>query len=52
MTIPATKVPSLIEQATQMAKDGLGFEDIAYKLNIAPAAAYWFVFRKPYPRQQ
>ena len=50
--IPATKVHSLIEQATQMARDGLGFEDIAYKLNIAPAAAYWFVFRKPYPRQQ
>ena len=52
MTIPATKVPSLIEQATQMAKDGLGYEDIAYKLQIAPAAAYWFVFKEPYPRQR
>jgi hypothetical protein len=50
--IYATKVPSLIGMATQMAADGYGYEDIAYRLNIAPAAAYWFVFKKPYPRQQ
>ncbi len=52
MTIPATKAPSLSEQATQMAKDGLGYEDIAFKLKIAPAAAYWFVFKKPYRRHE
>jgi orotate phosphoribosyltransferase-like protein len=50
--IPATKAPSIIVMAMQMAENGYGYEDIAYRLNIAPAAAYWFVFKKPYPRQQ
>ncbi len=48
--IPATKAPSLIEQATQMARAGDGFEDIAVKLRLAPSVAYWFVFGKPCPR--
>lgn len=48
--IPATKVPSLIEQARELVREGYGYEDVAYKLQIAPAAAYWFVFKKPYPR--
>ena len=47
MTIPATKVPSLIEQATKMAKDGLGYEDISVKLQIPRLAAKYFVFGPP-----
>jgi hypothetical protein len=51
MSRPATKAPSLIDQAKRMAgRDGLGFEDIAVKLKLAPSVAYWFVFGKPCPR--
>ncbi len=47
MTIPATKVPSIIQQATQMAKDGFGYEDISVKLEIPRLAAKYFVFGPP-----
>lgn len=50
--IPATKVPSMIEEAARLVREGYGFEDVAFKLKIAPAAAYWFVFKKPYPRHR
>ena len=48
--IPATEVFSMVAEAMRLAREGYGFEDVAYKLHIAPAAAYWFVFKKPYPR--
>jgi hypothetical protein len=50
MTAPATKPrrpPSLIERATQMAKDGYGWEDIAVKLDIPRLSAKYFVFGLP-----
>lgn len=45
--IPATKVPSIIQQATQMAKDGYGWEDIRKELEIPGLAAKYFVFGPP-----
>ena len=50
--IPVTKVPSLIERIMEMVKAGDGFEDIAVKLKIPRATAYWYVFKKLRRRQQ
>lgn len=45
--IPATKVPSLIQQATQMAKDGYGVDDIVVATGMPRLAAKYFVFGPP-----
>lgn len=44
---PAIKVPSLIQQAMDMARDGYGFEDIAVRLDIPKLTAKYFVFGPP-----
>lgn len=49
--IPATKVPSIIQQATQMAKDGYGYEDLSVRLGIPRLAAKYFVFGPPKPKK-
>ncbi len=50
--IPAPKPPSLIQQSTQMARDGYGVEDLMVRLGLPEYAAKYFVFGPPKPKEK